>query len=240
MTPLTTPPLAPKTLSALQKMGIVMLEDLRTQGAVKAFLLLKAAGLTLTNSTLWQLAALCDGADVHEMEAEQKEKLRQAVKNHPPVALFPRPSEMVDFMRTALQQAHMAAQIGEIPVGAVVVKDGAIIAAAHNSCIQDCNISHHAEIRALAQAGAALGNYRLDGCDVYVTLEPCAMCASAMIQARVARVVFGAAEPKTGAAGSVLDVFGNRALNKHTAVQGGILEEECQAILQQFFAQKRG
>ncbi|MDO5640630.1 MAG: nucleoside deaminase, partial [Neisseria sp.] len=106
-------------------------------------------------------------------------------------------------------------------------------------CIADHNISHHAEIRALAAAGLALQNYRLDQCDVYITLEPCSMCASALIQARVKRVIYGAAEPKTGAAGSIIDLFSDGRLNKHSAVQGGILADECQAVLQRFFQQKR-
>lgn len=236
---LTTPPLAPKTLAVLAELGIETLADLRETGSVKAFLLLKAAGLTVTDSTLWQLQALCLGSNAADFSATEKAELRRQIKNHPPVAVFPMPSEMENFMRAALEQAQAAAQIGEIPVGAIVVKDGRIIATAHNACVRDHNISHHAEIRALAQAGAALGNYRLDGCDVYITLEPCAMCASALIQARVRRVIFGAVEPKTGAAGSVVDLFANTVLNKHTAVLGGVLAEECTAVLQDFFAARR-
>lgn len=237
---LTTPPLAPKTIAALAQLGIETLADLRETGSAKAFLLLKAAGLTVTDSTLWQLHALCLGSNAADLSATEKAELRQQIKKHPPVAVFPMPSEMENFMRVALEQAQAAAQIGEIPVGAVVVHQGNIIAAAHNACLRDHNISHHAEIRALAQAGEALGNYRLDGCDVYITLEPCTMCASALIQARVSRVIFGAAEPKTGAAGSVVDLFANTVLNKHTAVLGGVFAEECTAVLQDFFAARRG
>ncbi|WP_373741499.1 tRNA adenosine(34) deaminase TadA [Neisseria sp.] len=236
---LTTPPLAPKTLSALHRLGIRSLDDLRARGAVATFLLLKAAGCTVTRSTLWQLEALLRGIRAQDLGADDKTALQAALQTHPPVAVFPPPSEMQDFMRLALAQAERAAAAGEIPVGAVVVKDGTVIAAAHNRCIGDRNISHHAEILALAQAGVALHNYRLDGCDVYITLEPCTMCASALIQARVARVVFGAAEPKTGAAGSVINLFENSALNKHTAVSGGVLADECAALLQDFFARRR-
>ncbi|STZ75960.1 tRNA adenosine(34) deaminase TadA [Bergeriella denitrificans] len=237
---LTTPPIAPKTLLALQRLGIHTSDDLRRFGSAKTFLLLKAAGLTLTYSTLWQLEALLLGIRPQELDAAQKHALKTAVKNHAPVAMFPMPSEMERFMQAALAQARQAAALGEIPVGAVVVKNGEIIAAAHNSCIGDHNISHHAEIRALAQAGAALQNYRLEDCDVYITLEPCCMCASALIQARVKRVVYGASEPKTGAAGSVLDVFGDIRLNRHTAVLGGVSANECQAVLQRFFDARRG
>ncbi|WP_165007915.1 tRNA adenosine(34) deaminase TadA [Neisseria yangbaofengii] len=236
---LSTPPIAPKTLAALNRLGITTMADLRATGSSKTFLLLKAAGYTITRSTLWQLEALLLGVAATDLSDTQKAALSEQIKQHPPVTVFPAPSEMRNFMQAALQQAGQSAQMGEIPVGAVVVENGQIIAAAHNTCVHDHNISHHAEIRALAQAGAALGNYRLDGCDVYVTLEPCAMCASALIQARVKRVVFGAAEPKTGAAGSVLNLFENSFLNKHTAVLGGVLADECRNALQDFFQKRR-
>ena len=178
---LTTPPVAPQTLAALQALGIRSVEELRDTGSVQAFLLLKAAGLTVTRSTLWQLEALLLGIKPQELPQTQKTALEQAVKNHPPVAVFPTSFEMETFMRAALVQAEQSARIGEIPVGAVVVADNQIIAAAHNTCVSDHDISRHAEIRALAVAGAALQNYRLDECDLYITLEPCAMCASAKI-----------------------------------------------------------
>ena len=225
---LTTPPVAPQTLAAL-----------RDTGSVQAFLLLKAAGLTVTRSTLWQLEALLLGIKSQELPQTQKTALEQAVKNHPPVAVFPTSSEMETFMRAALAQAEQSVRIGEIPVGAVVVSNNQIIAAAHNTCVSDHDISRHAEIRALAAAGNALQNYRLDECDLYITLEPCAMCASAIIQARIRRVIYGAAEPKTGAAGSVVNLFANPLLNKHTAIKGGILEDECKAVLQAFFQTRR-
>ncbi|QEY23356.1 tRNA adenosine(34) deaminase TadA [Neisseria animalis] len=236
---LATPPIAPKTLAALHSLGIRTLADLRGHGSVKTFLLLKAAGLTVTFSTLWQLEALSSDIPVGDLSDAQKEILKQSVKNHAPVAVFPALPEMERFMQTALEQAKQAAALGEIPVGAVVVKNGEIIAAAHNACVSSCNISQHAEIRALSQAGGMLQNYRLENCDVYVTLEPCSMCASALIQARVKRVVYGAAEPKTGAAGSVVNLFADTRLNKHTAICGGISEQACQAVLQDFFAAKR-
>ncbi|ADZ01687.1 tRNA-specific adenosine deaminase [Neisseria meningitidis M13399] len=161
------------------------------------------------------------------------------MKNHPPVAAFPPQEEMEHFMREALRQAEQSAADGEIPVGAVIVSDGKIIASAHNTCIADCNVSCHAEINALAQAGSEMQNYRLDGCDIYITLEPCAMCASALIQARIRRVIYGAAEPKTGAAGSIVNLFADKRLNTHTAIRGGILQEECRAVLNRFFQNKR-
>lgn len=236
---LTTPPLPPKTIAALHALGIRTRDDLCTAGSVRAFLLLKASGITVTERTLWQLEAQCLGITPHEMPSETKQQLRFILKNHPPVAVFPPQNEMETFMRLALEQAEQSAQQGEIPVGAVVVHGQNILAAAHNSCIADCDISRHAEINALAQAGKALQNYRLEDCDVYITLEPCTMCASALIQARVRRVIYGAAEPKTGAAGSIVDLFAHTALNRHTAILGGILQTECTDLLTRFFQTKR-
>ncbi|HGO8592053.1 TPA: tRNA adenosine(34) deaminase TadA [Neisseria meningitidis] len=236
---LTTPPLAPKTVAALHRLGIRTLEELRQNGAVQTFLLLKASGLTLTKSTLWQLQSLLDGTPPQEMAQHDKTRLLTELKNHPPVAAFPPQGEMAHFMGLALEQAKLSALMGEIPVGAVIVSDGKIIASAHNTCIADCNVSRHAEINALAQAGSEMQNYRLDGCDIYITLEPCAMCASALIQARIRRVIYGAAEPKTGAAGSIVNLFADKRLNTHTAIRGGILQEECRAVLSRFFQNKR-
>lgn len=238
-TPLSTPPLAPKTVQLLKTFGITTQEDLKQCGAAKAFLLLKAGGLSVTRSTLWQLAALIKDISPQALNEAEKQSLLETLQHHPPVDIFPPSSEMEAFMREALAQAQLAAAKGEIPVGAVVVHQGKIISAAHNSCISHHNISHHAEIQALAEAGKILQNYRLDGCDVYITLEPCSMCASALIQARIRRVIYGAAEPKTGAAGSIINLFSDKRLNAHTSVQGGILEEECRDILQRFFNKKR-
>ena len=236
---LTTPPLAPKTLAALHRLGIRTLADLRQTGAVQTFLLLKASGLTLTKSTLWQLESLLNGTLPQEITQHDKTRLLTELKNHPPVAAFPPQGEMAHFMGLALEQAKLSALMGEIPVGAVIVSDGKIIASAHNTCIADCNVSRHAEINALAQAGSEMQNYRLDGCDIYITLEPCAMCASALIQARIRRVIYGAVEPKTGAAGSIVNLFADKRLNTHTAIRGGILQEECRSVLSCFFQNKR-
>ncbi|MDF3823113.1 tRNA adenosine(34) deaminase TadA [Leptospira sp. 96542] len=150
-----------------------------------------------------------------------------------------------DFMRLALDQARAAAQAGEVPVGAVLVHQDPrtgtrrVLATGRNSPIADHDPTAHAEMLALRAAGQALGNYRLDDCTLYVTLEPCPMCAGAMLHARLKRVVYGAADPKTGAAGSVLDLFDHRQLNHQTEVQGGLLAEDCGALLQDFFLQRR-
>lgn len=139
------------------------------------------------------------------------------------------------WMRAALAEAHAASVAGEVPVGAVVVRQGQIIGRGSNAPIHSHDPSAHAEMLALRMAAMALGNYRLDGCDLFVTLEPCTMCAGAMLHARIRRVVFGATDPKTGAAGSVLDLFGNPRLNHQTQVTGGLLAVECAAALQSFF-----
>jgi tRNA(adenine34) deaminase len=143
------------------------------------------------------------------------------------------------FMQLALVQAQAAAQAGEVPVGAVVVHQGQVIASGHNSPVSSCDPSAHAEMNALRAAALALGNYRLDECTLYVTLEPCVMCSGAALHARLKRVVYGANEPKTGAAGSVLNVFEHPQLNHHTQITRGVLAAECAALLQIFFEQRR-
>jgi tRNA(adenine34) deaminase len=143
------------------------------------------------------------------------------------------------FMDLALAQARDAAAAGEVPVGAVVVKDGLVIATGRNAPIGSHDPTAHAEIAAMRAAALVLGNYRLDGCELFVTLEPCAMCCGAMLHARLNRVVFGAADPKTGAAGSVLNLFDNTALNHQTRVEGGVQSEVCSSVLQEFFRTRR-
>jgi tRNA(adenine34) deaminase len=143
------------------------------------------------------------------------------------------------FMQLALEQAQQAWALGEVPVGAVVVKDGELIAAGCNQPIGRHDPTAHAEIVALRAAAEKLGNYRLPGCELYVTLEPCAMCSGAMMHARLARVVYAAQDPKTGACGSVLDLFREERLNHHTEVVGGVMADEASAMLRGFFAERR-
>jgi tRNA(adenine34) deaminase len=143
------------------------------------------------------------------------------------------------FMRLALDQARNAWTLGEVPVGAVVVKDGVVIATGFNQPIGSHDPTAHAEIVALRAAAELLGNYRLPDCELYVTLEPCVMCSGAMLHARMARVVYGAADPKTGACGSVVDLFAQQQLNHQTSVIGGVLAEDCGALLKGFFAERR-
>jgi tRNA(adenine34) deaminase len=144
-----------------------------------------------------------------------------------------------DYMREALALARKAEAEGEVPVGAVVVCDGKIIGRGHNHPIGAHDPTAHAEVAALRNAAAHLGNYRLVGCTLYVTLEPCVMCVGAMMHGRVARVVYGASDPKTGACGSVVNLFAETRLNHHATVQGGILQAECAETLRRFFISRR-
>lgn len=143
------------------------------------------------------------------------------------------------YMQQAIEQAMLAASAGEVPVGAVLVRDGMVISKGFNQPISNSDPSAHAEMLALRGAAQSESNYRLPGTTLYVTLEPCTMCAGAMLHARVDRVVFGASDPKTGAAGSVLNVFSEKQINHQTQVEGGIMSEECGQILRQFFKERR-
>ena len=142
-------------------------------------------------------------------------------------------------MRLALDQAHNALLVGEVPVGAVILRDGQLIATGYNRPVTTHDPTAHAEIVALRHAATLLENYRLPECELFVTLEPCAMCAMALMHARFKRVVFGAPDPKTGAAGSVLNLFAEPRLNHQTVLLGGVLAEPCGALLREFFAARR-
>jgi len=145
-----------------------------------------------------------------------------------------------EFLLLAIEQAHLAAEAGEVPIGAVITgPEGAVIARGQNRVIRDNDPTAHAEIVALRAAGTARNNYRLEGCTLYVTLEPCAMCAGAMIHARIARLVFGTVDPKAGAAGSVLGVVNHPQLNHQMQVTGDVMAEECGEMLRQFFRERR-
>lgn len=145
-----------------------------------------------------------------------------------------------EFMRDALAEARAAADAGEVPIGAVAVYEGKILGRGQNRVLRDLDPTAHAEIVAMRAAAAALKNYRLTGCELYVTLEPCAMCAGAMIHARLTRLIYAASDPKAGAAGSVLQVLNHPRLNHQMAVTAGLLGEESGALLREFFQQRRG
>jgi tRNA(adenine34) deaminase len=156
------------------------------------------------------------------------------------VALVSRPRSDVEFMQRALDLSAVAESSGEVPVGAVLVRGDEIIAEGANRSIASNDPTAHAEIEALRAGGQALGSYRLTDTTLYVTLEPCAMCAAAIVHARVRRLVFGAWDPRAGAAGSIVDVFKLPGLNHRVDVFGGVLAEECGRRLKQFFAERRG
>lgn len=143
------------------------------------------------------------------------------------------------FMRIAIALAQEAASLGEVPVGAVVVKDGMVIGKGRNAPISLNDPTAHAEIQAMRDAAQHLGNYRLVGCTLYVTLEPCAMCSGAIQHARIARLVYGASDPKTGCCGSVVNLMNEQKLNHHCEVSAGVLTEECGMLLSEFFRQRR-
>jgi tRNA(adenine34) deaminase len=143
------------------------------------------------------------------------------------------------YMRLALEQARIARAAGEVPVGAVVVRNGEVIGAGWNRPISSHDPTAHAEVMALREAARRLGNYRLTGCSLYVTLEPCTLCTGAIFHARIARVVYGAPEPKTGMAGSVLNLYAEPRLNHHAEIVGGVLAAECTALVSGFFAERR-
>ena len=144
-----------------------------------------------------------------------------------------------DYMRQALEQARLAAAAGELPVGCVIVKDGDIIARAHNECEARGDATAHAELLAIQQASAAAGGWRLNDCALYVTLEPCPMCAGAIVQARVGRLVYGAANPEQGCAGSLYRIPEDPAFPHFCKSDGGVLERECRALLDGFFSKRR-
>lgn len=158
---------------------------------------------------------------------------------HSPPEPTPGPEDDERFMALALEQARAAWAQGEVPVGAVLVRKGQVVALAHNEPISRCDPSAHAEILALRAGGQALENYRLPECTLYVTLEPCAMCAAAMLHARLRRVVWAADDPKTGAGGSVVDLFASTALNHQTAITKGVLAQQAGDCLRSFFRERR-
>jgi tRNA(adenine34) deaminase len=143
------------------------------------------------------------------------------------------------YLKLAIDQALNAQMLGEVPVGAIIVHEGKVLSTGYNQPIGNSDPTAHAEIQAIRAAAALLGNYRLPECTLYVTLEPCVMCAGAIMHARMKRVVFGANDLKTGACGSVTNLFSERKLNHHTQVEGGVLEDDCALLLKDFFAQRR-
>ncbi|QEL56196.1 tRNA adenosine(34) deaminase TadA [Chromobacterium paludis] len=236
---LTSPPLPPSALAWLAEQGIRTRPQLQACGAATAFLRLKAAGHTVTRRLLFALEAAARGVHWQDLNDEDRAALLRQLAAHPPVSLPPSPSACRRYLAQARELAAQAASEGEVPVGALVVKDGEIIGRGYNQPIGRHDPSAHAEMLALRDAAARLGNYRLDGCDLYVTLEPCPMCSGAILHARIARVIYGARDAKIGAAGSAIDLFADARLNHHAAVFGGVDAEVCAEQLSDFFRQRR-
>ncbi|WP_174875513.1 tRNA adenosine(34) deaminase TadA [Vogesella oryzae] len=236
---LTSPPLPPNAIRWLAALNIHSREQLQTVGVVRAFLLLKACGHTATERLLFALEAAAHGEHWSALDDARRTALRSAVASHAPVRPLPSREAQQSFMAEALALAAEAARHGEVPVGAVVVQHDRIIGRGYNRPVASHDPSAHAEMLALREAAAHIGNYRLHGCQLYVTLEPCAMCAGAILHSRLDHVLYGAAEARTGAAGSVLNLFAERRLNHHTAIDGGIEAEAAAALLADFFAQRR-
>ena len=224
---------------ALATLNIIDHDTLSAYGVIPAFLQLKAAGLPAPRHLLWRLQAVVENCHWNTLSPVLRDQLWHTACHAPPVVPPLNLPEAKHWMRVALTLAAQAAARGEVPVGAIVVKAGKVIGQGSNAPIATHDPCAHAEILALRQAAQHLGNYRLTGCAVYVTLEPCPMCAGAMLHARVAKVVYGAADAKTGAAGSVVDLFAQRQLNPHAAVYGGVLGAETQAVLAGFFQARR-
>lgn len=239
VSPLSSPPLPPKAVAWLAQQGILDAQQLRACGVVKTFLLFKAAGLSVTSRLLYALEAAARGQHWSDLSESDRQSLQYQLAIHPPVRLPPEAESAEHFMLRALELADIAARQGEVPVGALVVQQGVIIGEGYNQPRGLCDPSAHAEMLALRQAASAIGNYRLSGCDLYVTLEPCPMCSGAILNARIDRVIFAASEAKTGAAGSVIDLFSNTQLNPHTACFSGVQSQAAAARLSDFFLKKR-
>ena len=236
---LPTPPIPPAAVRGLQQIGITDLPALQHAGAAKAYALLKVAGLTLPLKVLYALEAAIRGVHWSALDNEDQQALREQLAALPPQRPLPPLAEQQHFMAIARELAQQAAMEGEVPVGAIVVKDGQIIGRGYNRPCAGHDPSAHAEMLALRDAAANLGNYRLGGCQLYVTLEPCPMCSGAILHARIDQVLFGAHDSKTGAAGSVINLFAEPRLNHHTAIHGGIEQDACAALLADFFQVRR-
>lgn len=236
---LLSPPLPPAAIRWLYALDINDRPTLAQYGAARAYALLKAAGHTVTLKLLYALEAAIRGVHWSQLDDDDRLQLRTALAQLPPQRPLPPLAERQRFMALARELAQQAAMEGEVPVGAVVVRNGEVIGRGYNRPCTSHDPSAHAEMLALRDAAATLGNYRLAGCQLYVTLEPCPMCSGAILHARIDHVLFGAFDAKTGAAGSVLNLFAETKLNHQTAIDGGIDAENCGGLLAEFFRQRR-
>lgn len=229
----------PKARQWLAQLGIVSPEQLRQLGAPAVFQALHRRHFPVNRRLLWGLLAIERGCHWSDLTDEEKQYSWQEVQQGFPPLMPDELPVAEQAMELALAHARQAQAVGEVPVGAVVMQGETLIAVGHNLPRQQHDPTAHAEIVALRRAAEKLANYRLQDCTLYVTLEPCVMCAGAILHARLQRVVFGAYDERAGAAGSVCNVFAMPVLNHQTAVSGGILATPCRELLQQFFAQRR-
>lgn len=229
----------PKARQWLAQLGIVSPEQLRQLGAPAVFQALHRRHFPVNRRLLWGLLAIERGCHWSDLTDEEKQYSWQEVQQGFPPLMPDELPVAEQAMELALAQARQAQAVGEVPVGAVVMQGETLIAVGHNLPRQQHDPTAHAEIVAVRRAAEKLANYRLQDCTLYVTLEPCVMCAGAILHARLQRVVFGAYDERAGAAGSVCNVFAMPVLNHQTAVSGGILATPCRELLQQFFAQRR-
>lgn len=236
---LSSPPLPPAAIAWLAALDIHDRTALAQCGAARAHALLKAGGRTVTLSLLYALEAAIRGIHWSQLSDDDRQQLRLQLARLPPQRPLPPLAERSRFMARARELAQQAAEHGEVPVGALVVSEGQIIGEGYNRPRASHDPSAHAEMLALRAAAAKVGNYRLNGCQLYVTLEPCPMCSGAILHARIAHVLFGAGDAKTGAAGSVLNLFAESRLNHQTAIDGGIEHAACAALLSDFFHARR-
>ncbi len=203
---------------------------------------LATAAEHLTAAQLREKVSAARNGHAQERAARKQAWIERSGASIEVIESVPPPVELPDdetYMRLALDQAHNAWALGEVPVGAVLVKDGQVLATGFNQPIGNADPTAHAEIQTIRAAAELIGNYRLSHCTLYVTLEPCAMCAGAIQHARISRLVFGAADPKTGACGSVVDLFAQPRLNHHAHVRRGVLADACGRVLSEFFAERR-
>ncbi len=229
----------PKARQWLAQLGITSPDQLQQLTAHAVFQALQRRRFPVNRRLLWGLMAIERGCHWSQLTDEEKQQAWQAVQQGFPPLMPDELPVAEQAMQLALAQAQLAQAVGEVPVGAVVMQGDTLIAVGHNLPRQHHDPTAHAEIVALRRAAEKLANYRLQDCTLYVTLEPCVMCAGAILHARLQRVVFGAYDARAGAAGSVCDVFAMSALNHQTAVSGGLLATPCRELLQQFFAQRR-
>ncbi len=232
--------LSKKIIEQLTILGITSLDEFCQLETISIFFLLKDSGYPATPWLLYQLDAARRQVNWRHISQKERKLLRNTLAANSPIqAPYPTKEEIEKFIDVARQLANKAETQDEVPIGAIVVKNDQIIGQGYNNTITQKSPFAHAEIIALQEAAKAIGNYRLIDCDLYVTLEPCIMCAGAISQARIKRLIFGTKEPKSGAAGSVINIFANHKLNAYTAVFGPVDSINCAAQLTNFFRQKR-